>query len=86
MSVREALRAGDIEATVVQPIYLEPFPVWELEGFKDRDSIVIEQSVMGTFATLLKEKAGIEAKAVIKRYDGRPFEPNELAKAIREVA
>jgi 2-oxoglutarate ferredoxin oxidoreductase subunit alpha len=31
MSVLEALRCGNIQARVVQPIYLEPFPVWEFE-------------------------------------------------------
>ena len=82
MSVLEALRAGGIEATVVQPAYLEPLPVWELEKYKGRKAIVVEQSRQGQFASLLKEKAGIEAASVIRRYDGRPFEPTELAEQI----
>jgi 2-oxoglutarate ferredoxin oxidoreductase subunit alpha len=86
MSVLEALEAGNIDATVVQPIYLEPLPLWELDTYRDRESIVVEQSSSGQFASLLKERAGIEAKAVIRRYDGRPFDPVELAAEIREVA
>lgn len=86
MSVLEALAAGGIEATVVQPRYLEPFPVRELEEYRGREAIVVEQSCGGTFARLLEEKAGIEASATIRRYDGRPFEPVELAHEIeREV-
>ncbi len=85
MSVLEALKTGGIEATVVQPIYLEPLPVWELEKYRGRDVIVVEQSCEGQFASLLKERAGIEPKTVIKRYDGRPFDPIELAAQIREV-
>jgi len=85
MSVLEALEAGGIDATVVQPIYLEPLPVWELEKYRDREIIVVEQSCSGQFASLLGEKAGIAAKSVIKRYDGRPFDPVELAERLKEV-
>lgn len=82
MSVLEALRVGSIRATVVQPAYLEPLPVWELEKYRDRKAIVVEQSRQGQFASLLREKANIEAAVVIRRYDGRPFEPTELAEQI----
>ncbi len=85
MSVLEALRVRNIEAMVVQPVYLEPLPVWEFEGYRGSDAIVVEQSASGQFASLLKEKAGIDVKAVVKKYDGRPFEPVELAGMIGEV-
>jgi 2-oxoglutarate ferredoxin oxidoreductase subunit alpha len=85
MSVLEALESGNIEATVVQPIYLEPLPVWELEGYKDRKVIILEISCVGQFASLLEEKVGIKPKMVIKKYDGRPFDPIELANRIKEV-
>ena len=86
MSVLEALKAGNIEATVVQPVYLEPLPFWELEKYRKDKVIVVEQSCTGQFAALLKEKIGIESKAVIKKYDGRPFDPQELALKIKEEA
>lgn len=82
MSVLEALRAGDITATVVQPVYLEPFPVWEFESFST--GVVVEQSSTGQFATLLKEKAGIQSD-IISQYDGRPFDPDTLARRLKEV-
>jgi 2-oxoglutarate ferredoxin oxidoreductase subunit alpha len=85
MSVLEALQAGNIDATVVQPIYLEPLPVWELDRYRNREIIVVEQSCSGQFASLLREKAQIQPKAVIKKYDGRPFDPVELAEKIKEV-
>jgi 2-oxoglutarate ferredoxin oxidoreductase subunit alpha len=84
MGVLEALQAGGIDATVVQPIYLEPLPVWELDRYRDREVFVVEQSCSGQFASLLKEKVGIRLKAVIKKYDGRPFDPVELAEKIKE--
>jgi 2-oxoglutarate/2-oxoacid ferredoxin oxidoreductase subunit alpha len=83
LSVLEALRHGGIEATVVQPIYLEPLPVWELSRYAGKYVTVVEQSSTGLFASLLKEKAGIKAARVIKRYDGRPFAPEELAAELK---
>jgi len=81
MSVIEALRCGDINARVVQPIYLEPFPSWAIE---DREGIVVEMSCEGQFERLLKEN-GISAKNRIRKYDGRPFDPEALAKDIKEM-
>ncbi len=85
MSVLEAVAAGGIDATVVQPVYLEPFPTWELAEYAGTRPIVVEQSAAGQFATLLAEKARVDASAVVKRYDGRPFDPLELAGAIRRA-
>ncbi|MFO8109864.1 MAG: 2-oxoacid:acceptor oxidoreductase family protein [Thermoplasmata archaeon] len=85
LSVREALRCSGIEAKVVQPIYLRPLPTWELKKHVDDRSIVVEQSVAQQFSTLLEDKIGLEPKSVIKQYDGRPFEPVELAEKIQEA-
>jgi len=85
MSVLEAIKYGRLNPTIIQPIYLSPLPIWELEEFKDQDNIVVEQSISGQFSTLLSEKAGIKIKTTIKRYDGRPFDPIELSKKIKEV-
>jgi 2-oxoglutarate ferredoxin oxidoreductase subunit alpha len=83
MSVLEALNYGDIAATVVQPRFLEPFPVWEINHRYD-SGIVIEMSSTGLFASLLKEKS-IKIETVITKYDGRPFDPVELASRIKKV-
>ncbi len=85
MSVLEALKHGKIDATVVQPIYLSPFPDWALNNYKDKPAIVVEMSSTGLFANLLREKAGISVDIEIKRYDGRPFDPVELSKNLKEV-
>jgi len=79
LSVLEALRAGGIEATVVQPIYLRPFPVWDLEGLRESRPVVVEQSSTGQFATLLSDKLGVRPTAEIRKYDGRAFDPEDLA-------
>jgi 2-oxoglutarate ferredoxin oxidoreductase subunit alpha len=85
MSVLEALRYGRLNPTIIQPIYLSPLPIWELEEFKGQDNIVVEQSISGQFTALLADKAGLKVRKTIKRYDGRPFDPIELSKEIKEV-
>lgn len=85
MSVKEALSVGDIEAKIVQPIYLKPFPIWDVEDYMNKDVIVVEQSSTGQFATLLREKCNIKPKTVIRKYDGRPFEPKKLAEKLKEA-
>ncbi len=85
LSVREALRCSGIEAKVVQPIYLRPLPTWELKKHVNDRSIVVEQSVAQQFSTLLEDKIGLEPTSVIKRYDGRPFDPMDLAGKIKEA-
>ncbi len=85
MSVLEALKYGRINPTIIAPIYLSPLPIWELEEFKDQENIVIEQSSTGQFTKLLNEKAGLKVRNTIKQYDGRPFDPVELSKKIKEV-
>lgn len=85
MSVREALALSGIAARVVQPVYLEPFPIWEFNRFGNEPAIVVEMSSTGQFAQLLKEKACIEPMAVIRQYDGRPFEPEELGYKINDA-
>lgn len=83
MSVLEAVRHGKLKAKVVQPIYLEPFPVWEMERYKGARSVAVEVSSTGQFATLLKEKGNIDIDKTILKYDGRPFEPAELAAQLK---
>jgi 2-oxoglutarate ferredoxin oxidoreductase subunit alpha len=85
MSVLEALDYGNIDATVIQPIYLQPFPVWELNKHKYRESIVVEQNSTGQLEQLLKDKSDIKPVRSIRQYDGRPFDPQELAHKIKEV-
>lgn len=85
MSVLEALEYGDIDATVVQPIYLRPFPAWELEKYQNESVITIELNKSGQLTQLLREKAGINVKTLINQYNARPFDPIDLAHRIKEV-
>jgi 2-oxoglutarate ferredoxin oxidoreductase subunit alpha len=85
MSVLEAVEYGDIEATIVQPIYLRPFPQWEFERYKDAECISVELSRSGQFTKLIKEKCGLKIKTLINQYNGRAFEPIDLSIKIKEA-
>ncbi len=85
MSVLEALRYGNLNPTIVAPIYLSPLPIWVLEEFKNQDNVVIEQSSTGQFSMLLSEKVGLKIRTTIKQYDGRPFDPIDLSQKIKEA-
>jgi len=85
MSVLEALEYGDILARVIQPIYLRPFPVWEIEQYQDEPIITVELNRSGQFSNLVQDKCHVNIKKVINQYNARPFEPIDLAKKIEEV-
>ncbi len=84
-SVREAAKYLD-DVRIVQVIYLEPFPIWAVEeALQGAEKIVtIELSIDGQFTTLLRQN-GIKADGSVRKYDGRPFDPLDLAKQIKEV-
>ena len=84
-SVREAAKYLD-DVRIVQVVYLEPFPTWAVEeALQGVEKIVtIELSIDGQFTTLLKYN-GIKADALVRKYDGRPFDPIDLANQIKEA-
>jgi 2-oxoglutarate ferredoxin oxidoreductase subunit alpha len=85
MSVREAVLHADLSCIVVQPIYLQPFPSWNLRKYIGRKVVVVEQNSTGQLEQLLREKIGITPVSSIRQFDGRPFDPVDLAEQLREV-
>jgi 2-oxoglutarate/2-oxoacid ferredoxin oxidoreductase subunit alpha len=85
MSVREAVEHANLSCTVIQPIYLQPFPSWDFIKYAGRTSVVVEQNSTGQLEQLLKEKCGIQPIESIRQFDGRPFDPEDLAKQLRKV-
>jgi 2-oxoglutarate ferredoxin oxidoreductase subunit alpha len=83
--VREAMKYSK-KFKLICPLYLEPFPIWDIkkELGKVKDIILVEQNKDAQLNELLK-KEGLGARKIILKYDGRPFEPKELAKEIDEA-
>ncbi|MCD6399097.1 MAG: 2-oxoacid:acceptor oxidoreductase subunit alpha, partial [Candidatus Aenigmarchaeota archaeon] len=72
--------AKELGLKVVQPLYLEPMPTWELEKhLKGKRVIAVEVNATGQLANIL----GIKEK--ILKYDGRPFTPDELKRKLEEI-
>jgi 2-oxoglutarate ferredoxin oxidoreductase subunit alpha len=64
---------------------LEPFPVWEFGELEGRDVVVVEQSCAGQLSALLQRRTRVRVKDTVTQYDGRPFDPEELASRLKEV-
>ncbi|MFO8018389.1 MAG: 2-oxoacid:acceptor oxidoreductase subunit alpha [Promethearchaeia archaeon] len=85
MSVLEALQYGDIKATVVQPIYLRPFPVWDVKRYEGEPVVTVELNKWGQFTEFLKGKTQIQVKKLVNQYNARPFDPINLSEKLKEV-
>lgn len=81
--IREAMKYIDIPLKLIVPIYLEPFPYEELKGIAGCEAVVVEHGIEGAFCRLLKEKLQIRGTSITK-YDGRTFDPIDLAKQLKD--
>jgi 2-oxoglutarate ferredoxin oxidoreductase subunit alpha len=75
------------EISILNVIYLEPFPTWEVLPIikKARRVVCVEGNFTGQLAGLIREKTGFEVKEKILKYDSRPFDPIELKKSLEKV-
>lgn len=85
LMIREAVRCANLSIRLIVPLFLEPFPLWELESYRGEKAIVVEMSSTGQFSKFLCEKLQLNVLHTIKKYDGRPFDPIDLANRLREV-
>jgi 2-oxoglutarate ferredoxin oxidoreductase subunit alpha len=94
LSIRETMKYLSKPVRLIVPIYLEPFPIDALCEFQGKPAIVVEYSIEGSFASFLQDKLAIQTRqqkqdrmqsTVIRKYDGRAFDPLELAAIIEEL-
>lgn len=84
LSALEAVKHVD-DVKVVQVIYLRPFPDWSLrEALNGSKAVVAELSVSGQFGELLRSK-GFDVAGHVRQYNGRPFDPLDLASRMKEA-
>jgi 2-oxoglutarate/2-oxoacid ferredoxin oxidoreductase subunit alpha len=72
----------------LQIVYLNPFPSEKVARIIEsaKKTIVVENNFSGQLADIIKEKTGMDVDKRILKYDGRPFYPEEIVTAIKEVA
>ncbi len=88
-AVLEALKLLGLmdKVKVIQFLYLEPFPSWEVdEHLKNCEKIIdVELNATAQLAYLLKANTGLEVTHKILKYDSRQFEPIALAEELKRV-
>lgn len=85
LELREAAKHLPYPICIVALIYLEPFPVEELSMYNGKEIVVVDHSQSGMFCQLLQDKLEVQIKKAIQKYDGRPFDPLELATELKET-
>ena len=71
----------------IQVVWLEPFPVNSIKRALVPASrlVVVECSATPQLASLLREHVGVEPDYEVKRYDGRPLDPEQVYERVIEV-
>ncbi|VVB52246.1 2-oxoglutarate synthase subunit KorA [uncultured archaeon] len=76
-----------VKVNYLQIVYLNPFPsekVAKVIG-SAKKTVVVENNFSGQLADIIKEKTGKDVDKRILKYDGRPFYPEEIFTAVKEV-
>ncbi|QQG41030.1 MAG: 2-oxoacid:acceptor oxidoreductase subunit alpha [Candidatus Levyibacteriota bacterium] len=81
------LKKEGISVNFLQVVYLNPFPadvvLQILTGAKK--TLVIEGNKTGQFESVVREKTGFVFSNHFRKYDGRPFYPEEIVEKVRSL-
>lgn len=81
------LKKENTSVNFLQVSYLEPFLAesFMLEIGKAKKTLVIENNKTGQFEGLIREKTGYTFENRLRKYDGRPFYPEEIIEKVRSL-
>lgn len=81
------LKKEGIEIAIIQVVALSPFPVDLLKTTLQhaKQLMVIEGNKTGQLEGLIAEQTGITCAHRLRKYDGRPFYPEEIVAAVKEI-
>ncbi len=79
---REGISTNFLHITFVNPIHDEIISTVMKNA---KRTIIIENNMTAQFAGIIREKTGLTFNHKILKYDGRPFAPEHIADAIREL-
>lgn len=87
MQAIEDLKKEEINVNYLKVSYVSPFPVKEVEDIMKsaKKTLVIENNKTGQFEALIREKTGLSATDHFRKYDGRPFYPEEIVQKVKEL-
>lgn len=87
MEAMRWLARENININILKISYLLPFATDKvLEAFKSvKKTMILEGNKTGQFEGLIREKTGITFEHRFRKYDGRPFYPEEIVDKVKEV-
>lgn len=76
-----------ISVNMLQIPFISPFPSEKVKSIlkTSKRILVLEGNYTGQFEGLVHEKTGIRVSSHFRRYDGRPFYPEEIVAKVKEV-
>ena len=88
--IKEAMKflsKEGIKVNYMQLVYLTPFPVSKVQAILQsaKKTIVVENNKTSQMSSLIREHLLTAVDHKILKYDGRPFNPEALARSIKEV-
>jgi len=88
--IRETLKIlseEGLKANYLQIVYLNPFPVANVERElkSAKKTVVVENNKTSQLSSLIREHLLMTADHKILKYDGRPFNPRDLSQMIKGV-
>ena len=89
-AIREAMKRLSTEGLKVnymQILYLHPFPAYKVQKILEsaKKTIIVENNQTSQLSSLIREQLLTDVDYKILKYDGRPFNPEALARNIKEV-
>jgi len=88
--IREAIKLlsnEGVKLNYLQIVYLHPFPVAKVQEILQsaKNTIIVENNMTSQLSSLIREHLLIDVDHKILKYNGRPFNPEALARSIKEV-
>lgn len=82
------LAAEGTSVRVMQVVTLMPFPADEVAAFlgEGKRTLVVEGNYSGQLEGLIRQHSLVAVENSLRRYDGRPFSPEQIYEHVRRVA
>lgn len=81
------LKAEGVKVSFLQASYLSPFPSDAVSAVikNAKKTLVIEANKTGQFEGLIREHTGLSVDHHFRKYDGRPFYPEEIVARVKKL-
>lgn len=81
------LARENIQVNYLQVAFLLPFPAARVADVinKAKKTLVIENNMHGQFEGLIREHTGLSVAHHLRKYDGRPFYPEEIVAFVKSI-